>query len=207
MWQHRQLLVLKQTRVCHLREQLAVGGRRDRTMMAELGGESDAMASRGCRDAAQEGAPSVSGIGRREFLRLSGAAGGVALGGSLVAACASGQSNSTSSQSPASGAVIAGTVPGPSPVSGGRYGGRAVAGYAEPPDSNDPAQSYNLFSYDIVTELVFFGGLLAYGGQYGGPIPNLAAKMPEISADKKTFTFTLRPGVKFHNGREIVAED
>jgi len=103
--------------------------------------------------------------------------------------------------------VIAGTVPGPSPVSGGRYGGRVIAGYAAPPDSNDPAQSYNLFSYDIVTELVFFGGLLAYGGQYGGPIPNLAAKMPEVSADKKTFTFTLRPGVKFHNGREIVADD
>jgi ABC-type transport system substrate-binding protein len=82
-----------------------------------------------------------------------------------------------------------------------------VAGYATPPDSNDPAQSYNLFSYDIVTELVFFGGLLCYGEQFGGPIPNLAASMPEISSDKTTFTFTLKPGVKFHNGREITMDD
>lgn len=144
---------------------------------------------------------------RRTFLRLSAAAGGLALGGSLAAACTRGGQKSTPSSTSTSGVVIAGTVPGPGPVSGGRYGGRVVVGYADPPDSNDPAQSYMLFSYDIVTELVFFGGLLAYGGAFGGPIPNLAASMPTVSSDNTTFTFTLRPGVKFHNGREITADD
>jgi ABC-type transport system substrate-binding protein len=143
---------------------------------------------------------------RRKFLRLSAVAGGLAMAGPVAAACTS-SSKTPPSSTPTTGVVIAGTVPGPAPVSGGRTGGRVVAGYTTPPDSNDPAQSYNLFSYDIVTELVFFGGLLAYGSQFGGPIPNLASKMPEISSDKTTFTFTLRPGVKFHNGREITAED
>ncbi len=148
-----------------------------------------------------------SGISRRDFLRFGAAAGGLALGGTLAAACTKGGPTATPSAAPTRGAVITGTVPGPGPVSGGRYGGRVIAGYTTPPDSNDPAQTYNLFSYDIATELVFFGGLLAYGGQYGGPIPNLAASMPEISSDKTTFTFTLRPGVKFHNGREMTADD
>jgi len=129
------------------------------------------------------------------------------LGGSVAAACTGGSSGPPPSSASGVGVTIQGDVPGPGPVSGGHYGGRIVAGYATPPDSNDPAQSYNLFSYDIVTELVFFGGLLAYGEQYGGPVPNLAAGMPTISSDKKTFTFTLRPGVKFHNGREMTADD
>lgn len=34
-----------------------------------------------------------------------------------------------------------------------------------------------------------------------------AAESWEVSADAKKFTFHLRPGLKFHNGREVVAED
>jgi peptide/nickel transport system substrate-binding protein len=38
------------------------------------------------------------------------------------------------------------------------------------------------------------------------PIPDLAAKVEE-SADGLTYTFTLRQGVKFHNGKEMTSED
>src|SRR5205807_1204837 len=38
------------------------------------------------------------------------------------------------------------------------------------------------------------------------PQPDLAEKW-EISADGKTYTFHLRKGVKFHNGRELTAAD
>jgi peptide/nickel transport system substrate-binding protein len=38
------------------------------------------------------------------------------------------------------------------------------------------------------------------------PIPDLAAKIEE-SADGLTYTFTLREGVKFHNGKEMTSED
>lgn len=38
-------------------------------------------------------------------------------------------------------------------------------------------------------------------------VPLLAVDMPRISADGKTYTFTLREGAKFHNGRQVMAED
>ncbi|MFN8523516.1 MAG: ABC transporter substrate-binding protein [Chloroflexota bacterium] len=38
------------------------------------------------------------------------------------------------------------------------------------------------------------------------PVPDLAEKW-EVAPDGKTYTFTLRKGVKFHSGREVVAED
>ncbi|MED4239668.1 ABC transporter substrate-binding protein [Priestia megaterium] len=40
----------------------------------------------------------------------------------------------------------------------------------------------------------------------GNPKPDLASKV-DISDDKKTYTFQLRKGVKFHNGKEMTADD
>ena len=37
--------------------------------------------------------------------------------------------------------------------------------------------------------------------------PELAAAMPEISDDERTYAFTVRPGVRFSDGREVTAED
>ncbi len=37
--------------------------------------------------------------------------------------------------------------------------------------------------------------------------PMLAAEMPKMSADGKTYTIELRKGVKLHNGRDLDAED
>ena len=147
---------------------------------------------------------------RRGFLRLSGAAGLVTLGAagtaSSLAACSSG-SAATSPSAPGGGVRIKEYVPGPQPVSGGRYGGTVRVVWSDPPNSLDPAVGYNLTAWDAITELVFFGGLMAYDKQLGGPVANIAAGPPVISADSKTLTFSLRPGVKFHNGREIVASD
>lgn len=47
--------------------------------------------------------------------------------------------------------------------------------------------------------------LVAYGGKME-ILPELAEKW-ETSDDLKTYTFTLRKGRKFHNGREMVADD
>jgi ABC-type transport system substrate-binding protein len=37
--------------------------------------------------------------------------------------------------------------------------------------------------------------------------PLVAAEMPTISEDGKTYTFKIRQGAKFHNGRQVTAED
>jgi len=147
---------------------------------------------------------------RRGFLRLSGAAGLLTLGAagaaSSLAACSSG-SAAPSATAPGGGVRIKEYVPGPQPASGGRYGGTVRVVWSDPPNSLDPALGYNLTAWDAITEVVFFGGLMAYDKQLGGPVANIAAGPPVISADSTTLTFSLRPGVKFHNGREIVASD
>jgi oligopeptide transport system substrate-binding protein len=38
-------------------------------------------------------------------------------------------------------------------------------------------------------------------------VPDLAAQLPDISSDGRTYTFTLRSGAKFQDGREVTAED
>ncbi|MGH3185627.1 MAG: ABC transporter substrate-binding protein, partial [Streptosporangiaceae bacterium] len=142
---------------------------------------------------------------RRGFLRLTGAAGLLGAGGA-VAGCSYG-TQAASQSAPGGGARIHEYVPGPQPVSGGRYGGTTAVVWSDPPNSFDPAVGYNLTAWDAITELVYFGGLMAYDKQLGGPVPNIAAAPPILSADSTTLTFKLRQGVKFHNGRAIVASD
>jgi ABC-type transport system substrate-binding protein len=139
---------------------------------------------------------------RRGFLRLTGAAG---LLGAL-AGCSYGAS-AASESAPGGGVRLREYVPGPQPASGGRYGGTVAVVWTDPPNSFDPAVGYNLTAWDAITELVYFGGLMAYDKQLGGPVPNIAAAPPTLSADSTTMTFKLRPGVKFHNGRAIIASD
>ena len=68
----------------------------------------------------------------------------------------------------------------------------------------DPA-----FAYDTLSTMacrLLYDALLDYGYD-GEMVPSLAASMPEISDDGRVFRFRLRDGIKFHNGREITAED
>ncbi|SRR5579875_612693 len=148
------------------------------------------------------------GLGRRAFLGLAGAAGAAGAAGvaaPLLAACSQAASGPAG---PAGGGVRIGEyVPGPQPVSGGRRGGTVNVVWSDPPDSFDPAVGSNLTAWDCITELVFFGALMAYDRQFGGPVPNLAAAPPRVSPDGTTLTFRIKPDVRFHNGRAIVAGD
>jgi peptide/nickel transport system substrate-binding protein len=145
-------------------------------------------------------------IDRRGFLRLTGAAGALgAVGGPLLAACSATPAGPSAVKKP--GARIKEYVPGPQPVSGGQYGGTVRVSWSDPPDSFDPALGENLTAWDCLTELVYFGALMAYDKDFGGPVPNLAAGQPVISNDGTTLTFRIRPDARFHNGRTIVADD
>ena len=74
---------------------------------------------------------------------------------------------------------------------------------AQSPESLDPIRSKNYWESEIVLQI--FDGLLQFD-QDLNVIPALAQDW-QISPDGKIYTFHLRQGVRFHNGREVKAED
>jgi len=155
---------------------------------------------------------------RREFLRWLG----VGVGGWVFSQCAPAATPAPPTATPFPSPIPTGPVPSPTPIppsptpipgrppgppfAGGKPGGRVVVGWSEGPNSIDPALGYNLAAWDVLTELVY-ATLLAYDGQAGGPAPHMAEAMPEVSTDGRTLTIRLRQGIRFHNGREVTAED
>jgi oligopeptide transport system substrate-binding protein len=68
----------------------------------------------------------------------------------------------------------------------------------------DPAIGYDWDNWPA--EAMVFDGLLDYNS--GTTLePRLAAKMPTITAKGTVYTFTLRKGVRFQNGRELTSAD
>ena len=73
----------------------------------------------------------------------------------------------------------------------------------------DPALVYDTVS--AAAERLLFDQLVMYD-EGTGLVPGLASAMPAVSADGRTYTFTLRPGVMFHKSdgsvlREMTADD
>ena len=71
------------------------------------------------------------------------------------------------------------------------------------PRTLDPALSSDIYSVTVIQQL--FDGLVQFDKNLN-IIPAIA-KSWKISPDGLTYTFYLREGVKFHNGREVTAED
>ncbi len=84
------------------------------------------------------------------------------------------------------------------------HGGTLMVHHEDDARSFDPALAYDEISGMGIK--LMFETLLDYDHDLAF-VPRLAAAMPEQSADGRTFTFHLREGVRFHNGRELVAED
>ncbi|MBN2906847.1 MAG: ABC transporter substrate-binding protein [Rhodobacteraceae bacterium] len=85
-----------------------------------------------------------------------------------------------------------------------KQGGSMIVTYKDDVSTLDPAIGYDWQNWSMIKSL--FDGLMDY--EPGTTI--LKKDLAEdytISDDGKTFTFTLRKGVKFHNGREMTAED
>jgi peptide/nickel transport system substrate-binding protein len=76
-------------------------------------------------------------------------------------------------------------------------------------DYLDPSQSYTEQSWKVMWQS--FQTLLTYPhqrGKAGGKlVPGLAAAMPRISNNGKVYTFKLRPGIRYSNGRALRATD
>ncbi|MCI0626970.1 MAG: ABC transporter substrate-binding protein [Acidobacteria bacterium] len=74
---------------------------------------------------------------------------------------------------------------------------------AQSPESLDPILSNNYWESEIVLQL--FDGLVRFDASLN--TVSALAQDWRVSPDGKTYVFSLRRGVQFHNGREITAED
>ncbi|MEJ5902807.1 ABC transporter substrate-binding protein [Ochrobactrum teleogrylli] len=85
-----------------------------------------------------------------------------------------------------------------------KQGGSMIVTYKDDVSTLDPAIGYDWQNWSMIKSL--FDGLM----DYEPGTTNLRKEIAEdytISDDGKTFTFKLRKGVKFHNGRELNADD
>jgi len=85
-----------------------------------------------------------------------------------------------------------------------KQGGSMIVTYKDDVSTLDPAIGYDWQNWSMIKSL--FDGLM----DYEPGTTNLRKEIAEdytISEDGKTFVFTLRKGVKFHNGRELTADD
>jgi len=85
-----------------------------------------------------------------------------------------------------------------------KQGGSITITYKDDVATLDPAIGYDWQNWSMIKSL--FDGLMDYEPGTTNLVPDLAESY-DISEDGQTFTFKLRKGVKFHNGREMTAED
>jgi peptide/nickel transport system substrate-binding protein len=70
------------------------------------------------------------------------------------------------------------------------------------PDSASYTQSWN-----DAANLIWSGGLLDFDWNTLDYVPMMATALPQVSADARTYTFTLRPDLTWSDGSPITAED
>ncbi len=85
-----------------------------------------------------------------------------------------------------------------------KQGGSMVVTYKDDVSTLDPAIGYDWQNWSMIKSL--FDGLMDYKPGTTELVPDLAESY-EISEDGTVFTFKLRDGVKFHNGRELTSAD
>ena len=85
-----------------------------------------------------------------------------------------------------------------------KQGGQMVVTYKDDVSTLDPAIGYDWQNWSIIKSL--FDGLMDYKPGTTELVPDLAEGF-DIAPDGRTYTFHLRDGVKFHNGRALTAED
>jgi ABC-type transport system substrate-binding protein len=89
-------------------------------------------------------------------------------------------------------------------VSGDRIEGGALTLATVEPDALDP--HFSSFSQDISLQRMIWRGLYTLDAN-NEPQPTMAASLPDISDDGKTYTITLRDGLLWSDGDDLLAED
>lgn len=85
-----------------------------------------------------------------------------------------------------------------------RYGESVVGSLIGEPTTIDPLGAQSHAELALVS--LVFDTLYAVGDD-GYPVPHLATAMPQVSADQLTVRVAIQPGVRFHSGRALTADD
>ena len=101
--------------------------------------------------------------------------------------------------------VSAGAAPLRRSTAAPTHGGTITVAFSGDFSTLDPTQATSEADEETVGGALF-NGLYTYGAN-GAPQLTLAAAPPTISADKKTWTFTLRKGLTFSDGTPLTADD
>ena len=92
---------------------------------------------------------------------------------------------------------------------GGKAGGSITIAQSSQPDYMDPALAYTVNAWEpqwlVYTPPVTYKR--AEGREGTELMPGVAEELPKVSNGGKTFTFTIRKGAKFSNGRPVKASD
>lgn len=100
--------------------------------------------------------------------------------------------------------ALVGVACGKSTTSGGKkVADRIVWGTTDSETSNDPAKCYEVFCTNIIQ--MTYSRLISYGAQGSTLKPDAASKLPDISTDGLTYTFTMKDGLKFSDGSALDA--
>jgi len=130
-----------------------------------------------------------------------------ACGGSPADNAKSGKTTDSSGGGPASSAFLPDAV-GPAPaVSGSKTGGTLTIAYASAPQTLDPSANYYQDT-NVILKLTN-RTLTVFSVRDGKSVlvPDLATDLGKLSADKLTWTFKLKPGLKYEDGTLIKAAD
>ncbi len=123
-------------------------------------------------------------------------------------ACTGGPSSSSAGSSPgASGSSSGGAAPATYQTQ--HRGGTLHLVAKSAGGTLDPMVNYTLQYWQLFQAT--YDGLLAFKKQAGQPsftvVPDLAQSMPKVTDGGKTYTFTLRKGIKFSNGAPVTTDD
>ena len=86
-----------------------------------------------------------------------------------------------------------------------KYGGTLNVGYSQDLTSLDPPKAWSTMDWGTAAQLLY-NRVYTFDAE-NNLVPDLAVEMPDISDDGTVYTVSLKEGVLFHNGRELVAED
>jgi len=170
-------------------------------------------------------------LSRRTFLRTAAAVGAAGVLGALLDACGSSSGTTApatsaatkvpavASAAPATAAPATAATSAPAVATTGAASAAAPSAVASNAAAPSGTVTIPLISNPTPNPIVLPGGLSSIlldknlfgqlvrpdaGG--GTPVPDLATKW-DISPDGKTYTFSLRPGVKWHNGDPFTTDD